>query len=146
MLRISSALSVSVRCGATALIQTVKPSAPEVEMKSVPLVGLMPERLQQVEELTYYQVTFRCRMDGSGSWHWTSLLLALLWVGSADQRDPHDHPFLYRQGNLVDRASCNRNMQVGFLQQQCVLFYLLSKNSIKQVSIYASGLLNASGN
>lgn len=60
--------------------------------------------LQQVENelekcfwqasLTYYRVTFRYQIDGSRSWHWTSvLLITLLWVGSADQREPHhDHP------------------------------------------------------
>lgn len=79
--------------------------------------------LQQVENelekcfwqasLTYYRVTFRYQIDSSRSWHWTSvLLITLLWVGSADRREPHhDRPIHSdRETRSTDRPSCIRKV------------------------------------
>lgn len=89
--------------------------SPKVEMKSVPLVGLMSkQRFHKLKTrwkkcfwqalLTYCRVTFRYQMDSSRSWHWTSvLLITLLWVGSADQRERESHIMIVlfiQQGNL----------------------------------------------
>lgn len=105
---------------ASALIHSVNPSSPW-SWNEISAIGRTDVKaaLQQVENelekcfwqasLTYYRVTFRYQIDGSRSWHWTSvLLITLLWVGSADRREPHHDSPIHsdRETWSTDRPSC----------------------------------------
>ena len=119
-----SALSVSVWFDAISLMQSVNPPPPQ-SRNEISAIGKTDVKaaLQQVENelekcfwqasLTYYRVTFGYQIDSSRSWHWTSvLLITLLWVGSADRREPHhDRPIHSdRETRSTDRPPCIRKV------------------------------------